>query len=800
MIIKKIEIEGFGKFADDAFAFDKGLNLIYGHNEDGKTTLMAFIKMMFYSSSSKTEKAADLFKSLRKKYRPWSNTPMSGAVEFETNGLTYRLKKEFLKSEASDKTTVFCISTGENIQIENKNDAGEYFFGMSLEEFERSIFMGQNGGFTADSAGDSLAMRISNLSVSGDENISQDLILRRLADAAEELVSKSRKKGLLVEEEKRLEELQQEEQRLIQLEESQKDIEIRIAELAREIRALEDTLNSLSDSEKLESAKKELNGFYTLHNKLNLLKAVNGQLAAYNATEKDIQKYANSAKELNQNIENTLSRIQEVSVFQNIAVSDEEYTILSDLDKKCTELRQDLDTIRNRITSLETELDGKTKSAVKLSKFIAVSVLAISAIFSAVSYIFAPYGTYVGAGLLGLGVVLFALLFSTSKKRALSKFAVQLAKRDIDASLRGLCHFDESMLSKTSALLEAEFNTMLADAVSALSQGLEAYGLSNFSELKSNSASAQAESIKVLTDELNLQKEQFIALACTIKPTATFSAAKILYVELCESLSKYKSLSSEIETICSATGITDISEEFVSNKIKLLGEFIQNSPKAEVNSNTSVKQIRIDLEEKRNLLNRYQTQINHPERNISDVLKETHSTSLRIDELKQRFAEINLVIEVMNEAILDTNKGLGSHLSKKVSEYLEKISGGKYADVLVPRDLSLEARSTGSRTFHEWKYLSGGAIDRIYLALRLAMTDILAEKHGALPLFLDDILSQYDDDACETTLKFLKEYIETSGSVSQIIFFTCHKSIFDMTENIFGDSTLIAYNIGKKDK
>ncbi len=799
MIIKKIEIEGFGKFTDTSFDFDSGLNLIYGHNEDGKTTLMSFIKMMFYSSSSKTEKASDLFKSLRKKYRPWSGTPMSGAIEFESNGMTYRLQKEFLKSEATDKTTVFCITTGENIPIENKNDAGEHFFGMNLEEFERSIFIGQNGGFTADSAGDSLAMRISNLSVSGDENISQDLILKRLSDAAEELVSKSRKKGLLIEAETRLEELKAEKQKLFQLEENQKDTEIRIAELSAEIQSLENDLNTLSDSEKLESAKKELNAFYTLSNKLNLLKAVKGQLAAYNSAEEDMQRYAAAARELNQKIEDNLSRIQEISSAKNITISDEEYEKLTSLHQKCTELRQDLSTVRGRITALESELDCETKTAAKTSGIIATIVLGVSAVLSVLSYLFVPLGTYIGIGLLVLGIILSAVLFATAKKRALSKFPIQLVKRDIDGAIRGLCNFNEALVDKSASALEVHFNSILSDTVSALTQGLAKHGMSDIAELKTNSAPALAENIKELTDELNLQKEQFVALACTIKPTAGFSGAKILFVELCESLSKFKSLSGEIETISAATGITDTSEDFVAGKIKALGEFIQNAPKTESDSKASAVQIRTELGEKRALLGKLQTQIRYPERNISEILKDIKSTKLRINELRQRFDEINLAIEVMNEAILDTNKGLGSHLSKKVGEYLEKLSGGKYKDVLVPRDLSLETRSTDSQTFHEWKYLSGGAIDRIYLSLRLAMTDILAEKHGVLPLFLDDILSQYDDNACETALSFLKDYLENSGSVSQIIFFTCHQSIMDMTKNFF-DAPAELHITGKKDK
>ena len=53
MIIKKINIVGFGKLSDFSLDFTSGSNVVYGKNEDGKTTIMAFIKMMFYGTTSK---------------------------------------------------------------------------------------------------------------------------------------------------------------------------------------------------------------------------------------------------------------------------------------------------------------------------------------------------------------------------------------------------------------------------------------------------------------------------------------------------------------------------------------------------------------------------------------------------------------------------------------------------------------------------------------------------------------------------------------------------------------------------
>ena len=69
--------------------------------------------------------------------------------------------------------------------------------------------------------------------------------------------------------------------------------------------------------------------------------------------------------------------------------------------------------------------------------------------------------------------------------------------------------------------------------------------------------------------------------------------------------------------------------------------------------------------------------------------------------------------------------------------------------------------------------------------MRLAATDIIAEKHQPLPIFIDDILSQYDDEAVLETLNFLKSYIESANSSTQILFFTCHNHITEMAEKVF---------------
>ena len=65
--------------------------------------------------------------------------------------------------------------------------------------------------------------------------------------------------------------------------------------------------------------------------------------------------------------------------------------------------------------------------------------------------------------------------------------------------------------------------------------------------------------------------------------------------------------------------------------------------------------------------------------------------------------------------------------------------------------------------------ISTGTIDQVYLATRLAITDIVRGNKEALPLIFDDCFAMYDNERLNGALKFLYKNVD-----SQIIIFTCH--------------------------
>ena len=106
MIIKNIKINSFGKLNNYSLDLSDGLNIIYGPNEYGKTTIMEFIKIMLYSRNEKT--STDKF--VREKYNPWNGFKMSGSITFEHSGQIYKIQKEISDKYArNDKTIGICL-------------------------------------------------------------------------------------------------------------------------------------------------------------------------------------------------------------------------------------------------------------------------------------------------------------------------------------------------------------------------------------------------------------------------------------------------------------------------------------------------------------------------------------------------------------------------------------------------------------------------------------------------------------------------------------------------------------------
>ena len=83
MKINKIYINAFGGLKDLTLDLSDGLNVVFGENEQGKTTLLEFIKAMFYGTGKKTQ---NIGSSTRIKYAPMDGSQSAVRIFFEMNG------------------------------------------------------------------------------------------------------------------------------------------------------------------------------------------------------------------------------------------------------------------------------------------------------------------------------------------------------------------------------------------------------------------------------------------------------------------------------------------------------------------------------------------------------------------------------------------------------------------------------------------------------------------------------------------------------------------------------------------
>ena len=102
MIIKDIRLTNFGKFNHKMVTLEPGLNIVYGENEAGKTTLHTFIRGMLFGIEKQRGKASG--KDLYTKYEPWENPAnYHGMMRIESDGVTYRIERNFNKLNKSFK-------------------------------------------------------------------------------------------------------------------------------------------------------------------------------------------------------------------------------------------------------------------------------------------------------------------------------------------------------------------------------------------------------------------------------------------------------------------------------------------------------------------------------------------------------------------------------------------------------------------------------------------------------------------------------------------------------------------------
>ena len=156
-------ISGFGKFHDTAISFEDGLNVIYGKNEAGKSTIHTFIRGMLFGIERQRGRAAR--NDTYSKYEPWENSgTYEGQLRLESDGTIYRIERSFQKNKK--EFTVINETTGRE-EADGRAVLQEILGGMSETMYNNTISISQLKSATDEGMVSELKNYIANMNTSG---------------------------------------------------------------------------------------------------------------------------------------------------------------------------------------------------------------------------------------------------------------------------------------------------------------------------------------------------------------------------------------------------------------------------------------------------------------------------------------------------------------------------------------------------------------------------------------------------------------------------------------------------------
>lgn len=142
------------------------------------------------------------------------------------------------------------------------------------------------------------------------------------------------------------------------------------------------------------------------------------------------------------------------------------------------------------------------------------------------------------------------------------------------------------------------------------------------------------------------------------------------------------------------------------------------------------------------------------------------------EELVRQQAEydaLRLSLDALQAANTTLQNRFSPELGRRAAEIFADMTGSTWSRILLDREFHLSAESGSDPTRRSVQLLSAGTADQLYLAVRLAICEMILPPEQNPPLILDDALLTFDDARLSTTLNYLTQL----GAQRQILLFTC---------------------------
>nr|WP_325232705.1 AAA family ATPase [uncultured Oscillibacter sp.] len=724
MLIRRMTAT-FGKLREQTLELQEGLNILQAPNETGKSTWCAFLLAMLYGVNTKERDRSGVLAD-KNHYAPWSGGSMSGRLDCRTGEDALTLFRTTRRQTApmGDFQALY-TGTADPVPGLTGANCGEMLLGVSREVYARSAFIRQGGVAVTQDPG--LERRIAALVTSGEEDTSYT----EAVEALKKQLNRRRhnKTG-----------------QLPTLEAELQETEALLASQAELFRQRESLLSRSAELEVREtSLKEELSALdrWDRHQKRQKLQRV--EEAALQAEEQ--------AAALRR-------RLEEEGIPENDLTGRLRGAIvnLNTLRKNAEKAQGKYDEAKAALAQAEEALSASPfagQTAEEARRTAAdplptakrpLAPLLLTALACLCAALGAGYGVYV----------------STSKLYAALGTAAGLL---ILTALVSLLLWRRAGNKARAAALTARYQTADPAAITALADAYVTL-LANRDAAKQEAAAKAAaaqglwQSVDVNADGILEEVRRFAPAAYDIPSAdAALRASALLRKELREA-------------------------EKIAHEARLRAEFQSGDAPAPENPDApsptppprsreaaaeELAAVQADLTLLRSNLDRVAGRLAA----AGDPLTLQAAAERLTDEiaaLEGEYAAIELAMSTLAHANTQLQGRFSPALGTRAAEIFGRLTGGAYTGVILDKALHVSAESADAGVPRDAGYLSAGAADQLYLAVRLAVCDLVLPLENAVPIVLDDALASFDDARCAAALDYLRKEAETR----QILLFTCH--------------------------
>ena len=150
-----------------------------------------------------------------------------------------------------------------------------------------------------------------------------------------------------------------------------------------------------------------------------------------------------------------------------------------------------------------------------------------------------------------------------------------------------------------------------------------------------------------------------------------------------------------------------------------------------------------------------------------------------LEKVERLAATLNTASAFLEKAAENAHQLLAPRLGTEMTRWIPQITGGRYSEVQVdPGELNVTlVTAAGDR--RDARLVSRGTTEQAYLVLRLVLAQVLSADHEACPVLLDDPTVHADANRKQEIL----DYLLAASKEHQVILFSQEQEVLDWAKN-----------------